>query len=210
MIYIVNESNQQLSMKADQEAGLTTLSVIVGDGIDLDVAATNDAKVATAIMERFEKAEVINNSTARFNFKLTDARTYIDRYAVEDATREQGVANMAKLITIPVDAELPERYSVAKDMIVVVHSADNVVEMNEDDLNGEAYTVRDEQNEFAVTVFVIKWYNWSKLRGPVNIYIDGTAAYTLSTKESNVTEGRMINSVKSLRKQQKKPNKSKK
>lgn len=204
MIYIVNETNQQLSIKAEkEEAGLTTLGIKVADGLELDIAATENDNIASAMLERFEKEESIKNNTARFNFKLTDERIFIDRYADGDVEEQhQGVANAPKLITIPVGAELPERYSVAKDMIAIVHHTSDVVEMACNDLNGTPYTVTDEQNEFAVTVLVVKWYNWSKLRNPVNIIINGEEAFTLTAKESNVTKGRMINSVKSLRKQQ--------
>ena len=187
MIFIINETNEQLKLKTTTlENGAATIDVQVGESMEGSIAVTESKHIADAITERFSgEGEVIKNKVSRHNFKLDDPlRMFISN--LED--------NL-ELVAIDSGNELPPRYTYAKDMIVVVHAGDSVVSMREDSLNGEVRTVDSEQGDYKITIFAIKWYNWSKLSSPVSVNINDKAAYQLKATPSKTIKGRLINSV---------------
>lgn len=195
MIFIINETNEQLKLKTASLEGATTLELQVGEAMEGTIATTDSKDVATVITTRFSsEGEVIKNKISKHNFILDTARIYLDNS--EDGS--------VKLVAINVDNELPERYRYAKDMIVVVHSSNDIVSMRDDSLNGSVKVVESEQGDYRITIFAIKWYNWSKLSTPVSVNINDTAVYSLAALPSKKVAERLVNSVVSHRKNNKK------
>ena len=79
-------------------------------------------------------------------------------------------------------------------MIVVVHKSRDIVSMKEDSLNGSIKTVTSEQGEYTISIFVVKWYNWSKLTSPVSVNINDRAVYSLQAIPGKI-KGRLFNSL---------------
>lgn len=203
MIFIINETNEELKLKTTTLEDGATVDLQVGESLEGTIATTKSKDIASAISNRFSEGEVIKNRVSRHNFKLEgSSRMYIDNRSGE------GV----ELVAIDGNDELPPRYTYAKDVIVVVHSGNSIVSMKEDSLNGAVRTVEAEQGDYKITIFVIKWYNWSKLSSPVSVNIDDKAAYQLQAVPSKTIEGRLINAVvkKGASKKDGKPNNRKK
>lgn len=199
MIFIVNETNEQLKLKTTAlENGDATIDLQVGENMEGTIATTESKAIADAISDRFSgEGEVIKNKISRHNLRLENPlRMYVSNSGDE-----------LKLVAVDSSEELPPRYTYVKDMIVVVHKADDIVTMRENSLNGDVRVVDSEQGEYKITIFAVKWYNWSKLSTPVSVNINDEEVYQLQATTSKTINGRLINSV--VRKGNKPNNKKK-
>lgn len=198
MIYVINESNKHLELVATKDAdGVVTLSVRTEEKI-LNIVATKDERISSALLEKYENGEAIKNKSSRHSIKLNDARPYFKW--VDALTLE--------MVSVGADDKLPEKYTLSKDAIVVVHTADTEVSMDPKNLLSEGrYSVRSE--DLTASVFPIKWYNWSKLKETVAINVRGEAEWVLSTAPSKFTPSKNVNVVKSLKPRKPKTGKKK-
>ena len=201
MIFLLNTTNQKIKLKAEDIDSTTTgLIVCTESGSELMVASTKDADIAKAMLDRFGTEEEIKNKNSRHNFRIDDKRLFLDRYGYPTGDDERtGLEGSVKMVAVPFDAPLPERYSVGKDMIVVIHKASNNIEMDDENLNGPTVWVSDEQINIAATVFVVKWFNWGSLKQRVCVRINGKDAYELTQVENKKQTGKMVNAVRNLR-----------
>lgn len=197
MIFVINETNEQLTLKTTSLENGATVDLQIGDSAEGTIAVTESKEIALAIAERFGAGEAIRNKVSKHNFKLETSRMYLDNKEKDGSV---------KLVAIKNNDELPERYRYAKDVIVVVHKSSDIVSMKEDSLNGDVRTVETEQGEYKITIFVIKWYNWSKLSSPVSVNINDRPAYALQATANKNIEGRLFNSVVRINNDKKKNN----
>lgn len=191
MIFIVNETKEQLKLKTTAlPDGAATIDLQVGETMEGSIAMTESKNIAAAISDRFSgEGEIIKNKISRHNFKLEDTlRMYVANSGDE-----------LTLVAVDSNEGLPPRYTYAKDMIVVVHKGDAVVSMREGSLNGDVRTVESEQGDYKITIFAVKWYNWSRLSSQVSVNINEVPTYELRAIPSKTVEGRLINSVVSIR-----------
>ena len=184
MIFIINKTNEKLTLGTTSLENGATLDLRVGDVLEGTIAITESKEIGAVLSDRFSEGELIRNKVSKHNFKLETSRVYLD-----NAEESEPV------ILVAVDeATLPKRYRYAKDMIVVVHKSSDIVSMKEDSLNGSIKTVTSEQGEYTISIFVVKWYNWSKLTSPVSVNINDRAAYSLQAVPGKI-KGRLFNSL---------------
>lgn len=184
MIFIVNETNEKLELSTTALDNGASLDLKVGDSAAITIATTSDKEITSEIKKRYSDGEAIKNKLSRHNFKLTASRMYMDN------SGETGV----NLVAVNPE-NLPERYKYVKDVIAVVHNSLDEVTMEVENLNGAVRVLTTEQGDYTITIFAVKWYNWSKLSTPVSVYVNGKAQYNLGTVPSKQLEGRKVNAV---------------
>lgn len=202
MIFLINESNEQLKLKASKQGDATVLSVIVND-FGFPIISTEHPALSDAMFNRFGEPEVIRNKNSKHNFRADNMDTYIAQYP-ECAEDEEpsGLEGTCKMVCKKHDEKWPEVYTTSKDIVVFVHSRDTLIDIDKKHLTeGKSIQIDDERGEFTVTIMPIRWYNWSKIRGSAIIYVNNEATYELSSMP-HPDEGntRRLNIVRYIRK----------
>lgn len=229
MIYIVNEvnnasnsdpnvatQNETLSLSVDADKTpegkyqSASLRLCTASGEVFTIAKSYYHSICEAMVNRFKPdySEVLIHNKSKHSFRVEGAKVYMMR-----DTKDTNPSHV-KLVLYKDDEELPEKYVLAKDMIVVIHKDNDEVTMENCDLNGGGAikvapdTTKEEGEEgIACTIFVIKWYNWSTLRNQVAIMVNGEKKYELGVLPSRKVTGRMVNAIKSIRTTKKRVNK---
>ena len=201
MIFIINETKNKITLNATQtEENGTVLNVSVNDGtntVSTPIASTLHKELRTVIMEKFGTPVELEKKLSKHNFKVENARVLIDNEETE----------IPRLLAIePADLEL-FKVKLAKNIIVVISSAKDVVVMDDSNL----YRKPNESvlESVKVTNFIIKWPNWSNLKHPVNITINGANKYRLGKLESKFEKGVFYNAIIKLSPSSKTPNTNK-
>lgn len=205
MIFIINQTNKKLQLKADQtefEATgmgatddiITTVSVCTDD-YEFPIVATDDAKLAVAMLERFGTPEKIRNNKSKHNFKVDGRRLLMDIFYDCDVPEDSGLVDTIRMFSQPYDEKFPKKYTCAKDVVVIVHNNNDIVSIDKDDLtNGHKVEVMDERGEITVTVLPIKWYNWSTMT-PTRTFEVGKTSYRLGYKKHKYDDTKVVNTV---------------
>lgn len=199
MIYVANDTNKPAKLKAQTIDGENILSVVIGGDEFMILHASADSEYGRVMLDRYKEGEKINHKISRHDIWLNGARVLFSKtLPVKENEEPTGYDGSIEPVVVVDGEELPEKYTTSRDIIVVLHNADDDVTMSNENLLFEeaGLTIQNEQSTIHAEILPIKWYNWVSLKEKVYIYKNGNPMYRLCYRNHPTKEGVRQNTLR--------------